>query len=106
MSDVEDLPGMCGSRINYDRYSTDKTKFSIGFASPLGQLLSCNHVYNQYIFIEDVHKTIKNLESKRLRLQSLAAYSRENAVSRDATNDFLNEIVGQQRLPVKAHFNV
>ncbi|MBA4057879.1 MAG: conjugal transfer protein TraG, partial [Marivirga sp.] len=106
LSDVEDLPGMCGSRINYDRFSTDKTKFSIGFASPLGQLLSCNHVYNQYIFIEDVHKTIKNLESKRLRLQSLAAYSRENAVSRDATNDFLNEIVGEQRLPVKAHFNV
>lgn len=106
LSDVEDLPGMCGSRINFDRYSTDKTKFSIGFASPLGQLLNCNHVYNQYIFIEDIPKTIKNLESKRLRLQSLAAYSRENAVSRDATNDFLNEIVADQRMPVKAHFNV
>jgi conjugation system TraG family ATPase len=106
LSDVEDLPGMCGSRINYDRYSTDKTKFSVGFASPVGQLLSCNHVYNQYIFIEDVPKTIKSLESKRLRLQSLANYSRENAISKDATNDFLNEIIGDQRLPVKAHFNV
>jgi conjugation system TraG family ATPase len=106
LSDVEDLPGMCGSRINYDRFSTDKTKFSVGFASPIGQLLSCNHVYNQYIFIEDVLRTIKNLESKRLRLQSLAAYSRENAISRDATNDFLNEIIADQRLPVKAHFNV
>jgi conjugation system TraG family ATPase len=106
LSDVEDLPGICGSRINYDRFSTDKTKFSIGFASPLGQLLPCNHVYNQFIFIEDVHKTIKYLESKRLRLQSLAAYSRENAISKEATNDFLNEIIGDQRLPVKAHFNV
>lgn len=106
LSDVEDLPSMCGSRINYDRYSTDRTKFSIGFASPVGQLLSCNHVYNQYIFIEDVPKTIKSLESKRLRLQSLANYSRENAISKDATNDFLNEIIGDQRLPVKAHFNV
>jgi conjugation system TraG family ATPase len=106
LSDVEDLPGMCGSRINYDRYSTDKTKFSVGFASPVGQLLSCNHVYNQYIFVEDVPKTIKTLESKRLRLQSLANYSRENATSKDATNDFLNEIIGDQRLPVKAHFNV
>jgi len=35
-----------------------------------------------------------------------AGYSRENAISRDAVNDFLNEAVGQQRLPVKAHFNV
>jgi conjugation system TraG family ATPase len=106
LSDVEDLPSLCGSRINYDRYSTDKTKFSVGFASPVGQLLSCNHIYNQYIFIEDVNKTIKHLESKRLRLQSLSTYSRENAISRDATNDFLNEAISSQRQPVKAHFNV
>ncbi|MEO5889679.1 MAG: TraG family conjugative transposon ATPase [Ferruginibacter sp.] len=106
LADAQDLPAYCGSRINYDKYSTDRTKFSIGFASPLGQLLSCNHIFNQYIFIDDQLTTIKKLESKRLRLQSLSAYSRENAISRDATNDFLNEAIGQQRLPVKAHFNV
>jgi len=106
LGDAADLPALCGSRINFDRYSTDKTKFSIGFASTLGQLLSCNHIYNQYLFIEDAQKTIQKLESKRLRLQSLSAYSRENMIARDATNDFLNEAVSQQRLPVKAHFNV
>ncbi len=106
LADVEDLPSLCGSRINFDKYSTDKTKFSVGFASPLGQLLSCNHIFNQYIFMEDAQKTMKHLESKRLRLQSLSAYSRENAISRDATNDFLNEAIGSQRTPVKAHFNI
>jgi conjugation system TraG family ATPase len=106
LGDAADLPALCGSRINYDRYSTDKTKFSIGFAATLGQLLPCNHIYNQYIFIEDAQKTIKKLESKRLRLQSLSAYSRENSISRDATNDFLNEAIGQQRQPVKAHMNL
>ncbi len=106
LSDAQDLPSYCGSRINYDKYSTDRTKFSVGFASPLGQLLSCNHIYNQYIFIDDAQKTIQKLENKRLRLQSLSAYSRENAISRNATNEFLNEAISQQRLPVKAHFNV
>jgi conjugation system TraG family ATPase len=106
LADAADLPAYCGSRINYDKYSTDKTKFSTGFASPLGQLLPCNHIYNQYIFIEDAQKTILKLESRRLRLHSLSAYSRENTISRDATNDFLNEAIAQQRLPVKAHFNV
>lgn len=106
LGDAADLPSLCGSRINYDRYSTDRTKFSIGFASTLGQLLPCNHIYNQYIFIEDAQKTIQKLESKRLRLQSLSAYSRENMIARDSTNDFLNEAISQQRLPVKAHFNV
>src|SRR5690606_30747595 len=106
LGDAADLPTLCGSRINYDRYSTDKTKFSVGFASTLGQLLPCNHIYNQFIFIEDAHKTIQKLESKRLRLQSLSAYSRENMISHEATNEFLNEAISQQRLPVKAHFNV
>jgi len=106
MADAEFVPALCGSRINYDKYSTDKTKFSVGFASPIGQLLSCNHIYNQYVFIEDVQKTIQKLESKRLRLQSLSAYSRENAISKQATDDFLNEAISEQRLPVKAHFNL
>lgn len=105
LGDAQDLPALCGSRINYDKYSTDKTKFSVGFASPLGQLLPCSHIYNQYIFIENGAKTIQKLESKRLRLQSLSAYSRENTIGRDATNEFLNEAISQQRLPVKAHFN-
>ncbi|MCY1514996.1 hypothetical protein D9M68_495690 [compost metagenome] len=106
LSDAEDMPALCGSRINFDRYSTDRTKFSIGFASPLGCLLDCNHVLNQYVFIEDAQKTIKRLEAKKLRLQSLSGYSRENAISRDAVNDFLNEAIASQRLPIKAHFNV
>jgi conjugation system TraG family ATPase len=106
MADAEFVPALCGSRINYDKYSTDKTKFSLGFASPIGQLLSCNHIYNQYVFIEDVQKTMQKLESKRLRLQSLSAYSRENAISKQATDDFLNEAISEQRLPVKAHFNI
>ncbi len=106
MADAEFVPALCGSRINYDRYSTDKTKFSVGFASPIGQLLSCNHIYSQYLFIEDVQKTIQKLESKRLRLQSLSAYSRENFISKESTDAFLNEAISEQRLPVKAHFNL
>jgi conjugation system TraG family ATPase len=106
MGDAEFVPSLCGSRISYDKYSTDKTKFSVGFASPVGQLLSCNHIYNQYVFIEDVQKTIQKLESKKLRLQSLSAYSRENAIAKEATDNFLNEAISEQRLPVRAHFNL
>jgi conjugation system TraG family ATPase len=106
LGDVADLPGQCGSQNYYEKYSTDRTKFSIGFASTLGQLLKCDHLYNQYIFIDDAQKTIQKLETKRLRLQSLSAYSRENLISRDSTNDFLNEALGEQKLAVKAHFNI
>lgn len=106
LADVEDLPAQCGVTRFYEKYSTDKTRFHIGFATPVAQLLSCNHIYNQYIVIDDAHLTLKNLESKRLRLQSLSAYSRQNSLGRDAVNDFLNEAISQQRHPVKAHFNI
>lgn len=106
LSENADLPDVCGPRINYDRYSTDHTKFSIGFASAIGQLLDCDHILNQYLFIQDGQKTLHTLERKRLRLQSLAAYSRENSISLEATNAFLNEAIAEHRLPVKAHFNI
>ncbi|UPK68032.1 TraG family conjugative transposon ATPase [Chitinophaga filiformis] len=106
ISSPDDLPGLCGSRLTYDKYSSDKAKFPIGFAASVGQLLSCNHIYNQFVVIEDTQKTLKKLETKRRRLQSLSAYSRENAIAREATNSFLNEAISQGRLPVKAHFNI
>lgn len=49
---------------------------------------------------------MRKLERKKLRLQSLSNYSRENGIARDAMNDFLNEVISSQRLPVKAHFHV
>jgi conjugation system TraG family ATPase len=106
LAEAEHLPALVGPRITYDQYSTDKTKFSTGFASPIGALLNCNHIYNQYLFLEDSARTLKKLEAKKLRLQSLSAYSRENAIGRDAAQEFLNEAISQQRLPVKAHFNI
>jgi conjugation system TraG family ATPase len=45
LADVNDLPALCASRTNYDKYSTDRTKFSVGFTTSLGLLLPCNHIY-------------------------------------------------------------
>jgi len=106
LADAEKLPGWCSARITFDQYSTDKTKFPIGFSAGLGPLLRCDHIYNQYIFLEEAPVTLKKLESKRLRLQSLSKASRENAIAEDSVNAFLNEAIKEQRSPVKFHANV
>jgi conjugation system TraG family ATPase len=106
LADPKDLPALCGPRISQDKYSTDKTKFSIAFATPVGQLLNCDHIYNQYVVIEDSAQVRKKFEAKKLRLQSLSAYSRENGISAGYTDQYLNESIAEQRQPVSAHFNI
>lgn len=106
LGDPTDLPAYCGSKITYEKYSTDTSKFPVGFVSPLCQLLSCNHIYHQFIRIEDSAAVIKKLEKKRLRFQSLSSYSRDNLVAKDATDQYLNEAATEQGIPVSAHFHL
>ncbi len=106
LCDAADMPSHCGSRINYDKYSTGTTKFPVGFVTALCQLLQVSHIYQQFIRIEDAVSAIKHLEKRKLRLQSLSTYSRDNAVARDASDQYLQEAVSEQRQPVSAHFHV
>lgn len=106
LGDAGYLPAFCGARRTHEKYSTDGAKFPVGFATPLGQLLSCNHIYNQYLFIEDPVGVMKRMENKKRRLQSLAGYARENAYSLAAVELFLNEAVTNEYQPAKAHFNI
>lgn len=106
LSNGADLPAHCGPRIHYDKYSTDVTSFPVGFVASLGQLLPVSHLYQQFIRVEDPAATIRRLEKRKLRLQSLSAYSRDNAIARDATDQYLQEAVSEQRQPVSAHFHV
>lgn len=106
LADTDNMPATCSPKIRYDEYATDKTRFTVGFATPLALLLPVNHIYNQYLIITDGPKTIKRLEQKRIRLQSLSMYSRENTISRDATAAYLNEAISEGRQPIKAHFNL
>jgi hypothetical protein len=106
LADAQHLPATCGPRINYQPYATDKTRFSVGFAAPLGLLLPVPHLYSQYIKIQDSPATFKRLEAKRKRLQSLSAYSRENSMAKEAVAGYLNEAIADNRRPVKAHFNL
>ena len=49
LSDAEDMPGKVATDIRYEKLSTDRSDCRLSFASPVGLLLSCNHIYNQYV---------------------------------------------------------
>ena len=49
LSDTEDLPAAVATDSRYERLSTDRSDCRLSFAAPLGLLLPCNHIYNQYV---------------------------------------------------------
>ena len=51
LSDTEDLPAAVATDSRYERLSTDRSDCRLSFAAPLGLLLPCNHIYNQYVFV-------------------------------------------------------
>jgi hypothetical protein len=50
LSDTDDLPGTVSADTRFEKLSTDRSDCLLSFASPVGLLLSCNHIYNQYLF--------------------------------------------------------
>ena len=83
LSDLDMLPQSVATDFRYERLSTDRSDCRLSFAAPVGLLLSCNHVYNQVIFLDDHDETLKRLEATARNMNSLAAYSRSNAINRE-----------------------
>ena len=106
LSDAEDLPGTVGTDTRYERLSTDRSDCRLSFAAPVGVLLSCNHVYNQYIFIDDHAENLKNFEKMARNMHSLSRYSRANQVNKEWIEEYLNEAHSKGLVSVRCHCNV
>ena len=106
LSDLDVLPQSVATDFRYERLSTDRSDCRLSFASPVGLLLSCNHVYNQVIFLDDHDETLKRLEASARNMNSLAAYSRSNAINREWIEMYLNEAHSQGLRSVRCHCNV
>ncbi|EKU88753.1 TraG family conjugative transposon ATPase [Bacteroides oleiciplenus] len=106
LSDTEDLPVSVATDTRYERLSTDRSDCRLSFASPVGLLLDCNHVYNQYLFIDNSDENLQKFEKSARNMQSLSRYSRSNAINQEWIDEYLNEAHSNGLVSVRAHFNV
>ena len=106
LSDAEDLPGKVATDIRYEKLSTDRSDCRLSFASPVGLLLSCNHIYNQYVIIDNSEENLQKFEKSARNIQSLSRYSRSNSINREWIDQYLNEAHSYGLTSVRAHFNV
>ena len=106
LSDTEDLPAAVETDYRYERFSTDRSDCRLSFAAPLGLLLPCNHIYNQYVFVGNSDEELRRFEKSARNMQSLSRYSRQNAINCEWIEEYLNEAHSQGLKSVRAHCNV
>src|SRR3546814_16909457 len=81
LSDTYDLPGTVSSDTRFENLSTDLSDCRLSFAAPVGLLLSCNHIYNQYLFLDNSEANLQKFEKSARNMHSLAGYSRANQIN-------------------------
>ncbi len=106
LSDTDDLPSKVDTDNRYERLSTDRSDCRLSFASPVGLLLPCNHIYNQYILIDDHDENLAKFEKTARNMNSLSRYSRSNSINKEWIDRYLNEAHSYGLTSVRAHFNV
>lgn len=106
LSDPEDLPTSVATDSRYERLSTDRNDCRLSFAAPIGVLLTCNHIVNQYLFIDDSAEMLRKFEQTARNMHSLSRYSRSNQINREWIEEYLNEAHSQGLTAIRAHCNV
>ena len=106
LSETEDLPSSVGTDSRYERWSTDRSDCRLSFAAPIGILLTCNHIVNQYLFIDDSAENLRKFEQTARNMHSLSRYSRSNQINREWIEEYLNEAHSKGLTSIRAHCNV
>ena len=78
----------------------------LSFAAPIGILLTCNHIVNQYLFIDDSAEILRKFEQTARNMHSLSRYSRSNQINREWIEEYLNEAHSKGLVSIRAHCNV
>ena len=106
LTDLDDLPQTVSTDARYERLSTDRSDCRLSFAAPVGLLLGCNHLYNQYIFLDNHEQTLRGFERLARNMNSLSRYSRSNAVNKEWIDLYLSQAHVDNMLSVRCHCNV
>ncbi|CAD0002283.1 TraG family conjugative transposon ATPase [Flavobacterium salmonis] len=106
LSDTDDLPGTVSADTRYEKLSTDRSDCRLSFAAPVGLLLNCNHIYNQYLFLDNSDENLRKFEKSARNMHSLARYSRSNQINKEWIERYLNEAHSFGLSSIRAHFNV
>lgn len=106
ISQIDDMPDSVNTNVRIGALSTENSNLSVGYATPIGLMLDCNHIYNQYVFIDDKTLITAELEKKAGNMVALSNFDRANSVNAVMVNNFLTMAAVNSLTPVRIHSNL
>lgn len=104
--DGQQKDGMLNNCVLDKKRSTDSSKFFRSYCYPLALDFKRDHIYNQFIFIEDQSKVKAQLELNSKRLGSTSLLSRQNRTLSEQNNKFLDSVETDNVKIVRMHTNI
>ena len=69
-------------------------------------MLSCDHIYNQFLFIDDSAEILQRFEKTARNMHSLSKYSRANQLNKQWIDAYLDEAHSFGLTAIRCHCNV
>jgi conjugation system TraG family ATPase len=89
------------------RLSSDDFSFYKGYLQPLGLDLECNHVLNQFVYLDGHSVLKKELEKADLNFRKFAKFSPNNLSNSKRITKYLNEVGDNENIQLcRAHVNL
>lgn len=107
ISNLDAAPSsVCNFSINSKLSSPPNFQLPQSFTADLGLLLNCEHIFNQYFFLDEDKKTLDSIRQKGKLQQAFANASRLNSINLQRNMEFLDEAYEGQKRTVRCAFNV
>lgn len=106
LSSSDNLPLVVSTDTPNEAFSTETSNCSLSFAAPFGIMLPFDHVYSQYVFLDDSEEHLPRLEARAKKMHSLSLISSQNAINEEHIKLFLDNARKYKLLTVRSHTNI
>lgn len=101
---IREMLPFCG---RYRPYETEVTTFPLGNLAPLGFLLPCEHMVNQYLFMGHTEANLEKIKKKERKFKRYAKDGHdENAIYAEDLQAYRRKLTEQHGHSIRYHMNV
>lgn len=104
---TDNLPNKFVNVIEDKNYSSPEHPFYKSYFEPIGLELDCNHIVNQYVYLDSHKDHLKEIENRASKLEQFSKFGRENKTGAEEVEKYLNKLYKDNTTQLmRSHINI